>query len=84
MATAFLSLIYLLFISLGLPDSLLGAAWPVMHLEIGAAEDFAGLVFMCIQVGTITSAIFASHLIKRLGTEKVTAKIGRASCRERV
>ena len=39
MATAFLSLIYLLFISLGLPDSLLGAAWPVMHLEINAAEE---------------------------------------------
>jgi len=72
MATAFLSLIYLLFISLGLPDSLLGAAWPVMHLEIGAAEDFAGLIFMCIQAGTITSAIFASHLIRRLGTERVT------------
>lgn len=72
MATAFLCLIYILFISLGLPDSLLGAAWPVMHLEIGAAVDFAGLVFMCIQVGTITSAIFGSRLIKRFGTAKIT------------
>lgn len=72
MAVAFLSLIYLLFISLGLPDSVLGAAWPVMHLELGASVDFAGLIFMGIQVGTITSAIFASHLIKRIGTPKVT------------
>ena len=72
MATAFLCLIYILFISLGLPDSLLGAAWPVMRPEIGASVDFAGLVFMCIQIGTITSAIFASHLIKRVGTAKIT------------
>lgn len=72
MATAFLCLIYILFISLGLPDSLLGASWPVMHLEIGAPVDFAGLVFMCVQLGTITSAIFASRLIKRFGTAKIT------------
>lgn len=72
MATAFLFLIYTVFISLGLPDSLLGAAWPVMRFDIGAAEDFAGLIFMCIQMGTILSAIFSSHLIKRIGTAKIT------------
>ena len=43
--TILLSIIYLAFISLGLPDSLLGSAWPVMHLELGVATSYAGIIW---------------------------------------
>ncbi len=72
MATFFLVIIYLAFISLGLPDSLLGAAWPVMHLEIGAPLEAAGLLSMIIAGGTIVSSLASGTVLKRLGTGKVT------------
>lgn len=68
----FLALIYLAFISLGLPDSLLGSSWPLMNLEYGVPAGNAGLVSMVISVGTIVSSLFSHRLIRRFGTGKVT------------
>ncbi|WP_062353484.1 MFS transporter [Bacillus kwashiorkori] len=67
-----LIIIYLAFISLGLPDSLLGAAWPVMQPELGASLDTAGYLFMAIAGGTIVSSLVSGRLLKRFGTGKVT------------
>lgn len=72
MATWFLLIIYLAFISLGLPDSLLGSAWPVMWPEIGASIGSAGLISMIIAGGTIVSSLVSGSLIQRLGTGKIT------------
>src|SRR5690625_1788774 len=56
-----LVIIYLAFISLGLPDSLLGAAWPVMQVDIGAKLETAGLLFMTIASGTILSSLWSGR-----------------------
>jgi len=68
-----LVIIYLAFISLGLPDSLLGSAWPVMHLEFGVPISWAGAVSMIIAAGTIVSSLFSDRLTRRLGAGRVTA-----------
>ena len=68
-----LVIIYLAFISLGLPDSLLGSAWPVMHMEFGVPISYAGAVSMMIAAGTILSSLLSDHLTRRLGTGRVTA-----------
>lgn len=68
-----LVIIYLAFISLGLPDSLLGSAWPVMHQEFGVPISYAGVVSMIIAAGTIVSSLFSDRLTRRLGAGKVTA-----------
>ncbi|MDF2986485.1 MAG: transporter [Eubacterium sp.] len=72
MATFFLIIIYLAFISLGLPDSLLGVAWPVMHFDINAPMEAAGYVSMTITAGTIVSSLASGYVIKKLGTGKIT------------
>ncbi|MGG3662325.1 MFS transporter [Bacillus gobiensis] len=72
MAVFFLIIIYLAFISLGLPDSLLGAAWPVMHMDYGESLETAGLLYMVIAGGTIVSSLISGILIKRFGTGNVT------------
>jgi fucose permease len=72
MATFLLVLIYLAFISLGLPDSLLGVAWPVMRSDIKVSLEAAGIVSMTIAGGTILSSLASGTVIKRLGTGKVT------------
>ncbi|WP_379131187.1 MFS transporter [Paenibacillus sp. sgz500958] len=72
MATFFLIIIYMAFISLGLPDSMLGAAWPVMQVEYGAPVDLAGLLSMIIVAGTIISSLSSEVILKRLGTGMVT------------
>ncbi|MFC4104160.1 MFS transporter [Paenibacillus xanthanilyticus] len=72
MATFFLIIIYLAFISLGLPDSLLGTAWPVMRRELEAPLGAAGLVFMTIAAGTIVSSLLSGRVLNRFGTGKVT------------
>jgi len=64
MATSLLVLIYIAFISLGLPDALLGAGWPVMQPELGVPYGFAGLVSMTISGGTILSAVFSSRVLR--------------------
>ncbi len=67
-----LALIYLAFISLGLPDSLLGSGWPVMHAELGVSVSFMGIVSMVISGGTILSSLLSDRLTHRLGTRIVT------------
>ncbi|MBS4215255.1 MFS transporter [Neobacillus rhizophilus] len=71
MTTFLLIIIYLAFISLGLPDSLLGAAWPVMQSDLGARLDTAGFLFMTIAGGTIISSLVSGKVLKRFGTGKV-------------
>jgi fucose permease len=72
MATIFLILIYLTFISLGLPDSLLGTAWTVIRLDFGASLDTAGIIFIIISGGTIISSLSSGWVLGRFGTGKVT------------
>ena len=72
MASLLLPVIYLAFISLGLPDALLGSAWPSMYTELGALLSWAGIVSMIISVGTIVSALCSERLNLRLGTGGVT------------
>ena len=68
-----LAIIYLSFISLGLPDALLGAAWPTMCVEFDVPVSFAGLVSIIISAGTILSSLFSDRMTRWLGTAKVTA-----------
>ncbi|AEE97794.1 MFS transporter [Mahella australiensis] len=72
MATWLIIIIYLAFISLGLPDSLLGSAWPLMRQDIGAPLSAAGILSMIIAAGTIVSSLASGWIIKRFGTGKVT------------
>lgn len=72
LATWFLIIIYLAFISLGLPDSLLGSAWPVIWPDIGSSVGSAGIVSMVIAGGTIVSSLASGSMIKRLGTGRIT------------
>lgn len=67
-----LALIYLAFISLGLPDSLLGAGWPVMHTELGVSVSFMGIISMVISGGTIVSSLLSDKLTNKFGTRAVT------------
>lgn len=67
-----LAIIYIAFISLGLPDSLLGAAWPVMHEDLGAPLSYAGIISMIIAFGTVVSSLQSDRLTLWLGTGKVT------------
>ena len=68
-----LPIIYLAFISLGLPDSLLGSAWPSMYPQLSVPVSYAGVLSMIISVGTIVSSLNSDHLTRRLGTGRVTA-----------
>ena len=68
-----LAVIYLSFISLGLPDSLLGSAWPVMHAELGVPTSWAGIISVIISMGTVASSLQSDRLTKRLGAGRVTA-----------
>ncbi len=72
MANWFLIVIYLAFISLGLPDSLLGSAWPVMWKDMGAPFGAAGIISMTVAGGTIVSSLASGRIIQRLGTGKIT------------
>lgn len=73
MISLLLAIIYLAFISLGLPDSLLGSAWPVMRLDLGAPISYAGIVSMIIAFGTIVSSLLSSRVIHRFGPGLTTA-----------
>nr|WP_202555982.1 MFS transporter [Paenibacillus silvestris] len=72
MATMFLIVIYLSFISLGIPDSLLGSAWPVIRPDIGASFGFAGILSMIVAGGTIVSSLASGRLVQRAGTGNIT------------
>lgn len=68
-----LAVIYLSFISLGLPDSLLGAAWPSMYPGFGVPVSYSGVIFCIISVGTVISSLQSDRLTRRLGAGWVTA-----------
>lgn len=68
-----LIIIYLSFISLGLPDSILGAAWPSMYPGLQVPVSYAGILSMIIAAGTIVSSLQSDRLTRWLGTGKVTA-----------
>ncbi len=72
MYSLLLALIYLAFISLGLPDSLLGSGWPVMYAELGVPVSYMGVVSMVISGGTIVSSLMSDRLTRKLGTGGVT------------
>ncbi len=67
-----LTIIYVAFISMGLPDSLIGAGWPVMHTQIGASLSSAGITTTVVCIGTIVSSLFTDKLVRKLGTGLVT------------
>lgn len=73
MYSLLLAIIYLSFISLGLPDSLIGSAWPIMHADLSVSMSSAGIITIIISVGTIISSFFSNSLTNKLGTGLVTA-----------
>ena len=73
MAHVLLAIIYVAFISLGLPDALLGAAWPSMYRDFSVPVSYSGIIFMIIAGGTIVSSLQSDRLTKRLGAGAVTA-----------
>ncbi|MBT1176631.1 MFS transporter [Bifidobacterium callimiconis] len=73
MGNLLLAVIYVAFISLGLPDAVLGAAWPVMYPQFDVPVSYAGMISMIISAGTIVSALMSDRLTLKLGAGKVTA-----------
>ncbi|MBT1165832.1 MFS transporter [Bifidobacterium simiarum] len=72
MGNLLLAVIYAAFISLGLPDAVLGSAWPVMYQQFGVPVSYAGTISMIISAGTIISALMSDRLTLKLGAGKVT------------
>jgi len=68
-----LALIYICFISLGLPDSLLGSAWPILHVDLQVPMSYAGVISTVIFVGTIASSLFSDKMSRKLGPGLLTA-----------
>lgn len=68
-----LGVIYLAFISLGLPDSLLGSAWPTIYPEFGVPVSYSGVIFFIISLGTVVSSLQSDRLTRALGAGRVTA-----------
>ena len=64
-----LAVMYLIYMSLGLPDSLLGSGWPVMQTELNVPSSYAGYVFMSISFMTIISALLSPAMIRRIQTK---------------
>lgn len=73
MATILLVFIYIFYIGLGIPDSLLGSAWPAIYSEFHVPVSYASFVSAIISTGTVLSSLFSTKVIVRLGTAKVTA-----------
>lgn len=73
MYSLLLAIIYIAFVSLGLPDSLVGAGWPVMHQDLGVPLAYAGIVTMIIASGTIVSSLASERVTRRFGAGVVTA-----------
>lgn len=73
MVTLLLAIIYLAFISLGLPDSLLGSAWPSMYGELQVPISYAGVISVVIALGTVVASLLSDRLTKRVGAGVVTA-----------
>ena len=73
MFTLLLAIIYLGFISLGLPDALFGASWPVLQPTLDVPLSFAGIVTMTISGGTIIASLFSDKLTSKFGAGLVTS-----------
>lgn len=73
MYSILLAIIYIAFVSLGLPDSLVGAGWPAMQQDLGVPVAYAGIITMIIASGTILSSLASERLTRRFGTGVVTA-----------
>ena len=73
MVSLLLAIIYISFVSLGLPDSLLGSAWPVIYPEFHVPVSYSGVIFMIISLGTVCSSLQSDRLTKKFGAGKVTA-----------
>ena len=71
--TCLLAITYLAFIRLGLPDTMLGSAWPEMHLQLAVPVSYAGIISMLIATGTVIASLTSDLLTRRLGTGRVTA-----------
>lgn len=76
MTILLLAVIYLSFISLGLPDSLLGVTWPIMHKEFAADQSLAGAFSLVISLCTVVSVLFSNKLTAKIGTGKIVAISG--------
>lgn len=72
MATALLILIYIFYIGLGIPDSLLGAAWPAIYPQLGVPVSYASVISLIISGGTVLSSLMSAKMIAKLGTAKIT------------
>ena len=81
MYSTLLAVIYVAFVSLGLPDALVGAGWPVMHAELGVPVAFAGIITMVIAGSTIVASLASERLTRRFGAGPVTAvSVGLTAC----
>lgn len=75
-----LAVIYLAFISLGLPDSLLGSGWPAMQSSLNVPSSYAGYISMTISLMTAISSLFSPHLIKKNGRQVDCHYFNRFNC----
>ena len=73
MATLLLIIIYIAFIGLGVPDSLIGSAWPAIHTELGIPVEMVSVLTLLISGCTVLSSMFSTRILNKLGTAKVTA-----------
>ncbi len=73
MISLLLALIYISFISLGLPDAVLGSAWPLVSVEFGVPTSNMGILTIIISAGTVISSLFSSRLINKIGVHKITS-----------
>ena len=73
MTIVLLVVIYVAFVGLGIPDSLLGAAWPAMHADLGLPVSMGSVITMIVSCGTIVSSLSSAAVINRFGTGRVTA-----------
>ncbi|MDD3412958.1 MAG: MFS transporter [Lachnospiraceae bacterium] len=73
MVTVLLVIIYIAFISLGLPDTIMGSAWPMIYQDLQVPISYAGVFTMIVSGGTILSSFFSEKLIRFFGTGKITA-----------
>ena len=77
MGSLLLGVIYLIFISLGLPDSLLGSGWPTMQVDFGVPSSYAGYISMTISCMTVISALLSPQMIRKFHTKWIViASIG--------
>ena len=73
MTTLLLIIIYIAFIGLGGPDSLIGSAWPSIHTELGIPVEMVSILTFLISGCTVLSSMFSTRILNNLGTAKVTA-----------